>query len=144
MNTKLVNPVLDFINTLCNFIVLNLIFLITCIPVFTIGAALSSLYCVTMKEARGEYGYLVRTYLQEFKKNFKSGTKAFLILFAAGALLLFNLVFWFTFGTIPATVISALLFVACICLVSLCLHTHFRSSHGLKIQQSRHFKMHSV
>ena len=91
MNTKLVNPVLDFINTLCNFIVLNLIFLITCIPVFTIGAALSSLYCVTMKEARGEYGYLVRTYLQEFKKNFKSGTKAFLILFAAGALLLFNL-----------------------------------------------------
>ena len=76
MNTKLVNPVLDFINTLCNFIVLNLIFLITCIPVFTIGAALSSLYCVTMKEARGEYGYLVRTYLQEFKKNFKSGTKA--------------------------------------------------------------------
>ena len=67
-----------------------------------------------MKEARGEYGYLVRTYLQEFKKNFKSGTKAFLILFAAGALLLFNLVFWFTFGTIPATVISALLFVACI------------------------------
>ena len=30
-----------------------------------------------MKEARGEYGYLVRTYLQEFKKNFKSGTKAF-------------------------------------------------------------------
>ena len=114
MDTKLVNPVLDFINTLCNFIVLNLIFLITCIPVFTIGAALSSLYCVTMKEARGEYGYLVRTYLQEFKKNFKSGTKAFLILFAAGALLLFNLVFWFTFGTIPATVISALLFVACI------------------------------
>ena len=27
--TKLMNPVLDFINTLCNYVVLNLVFLIT-------------------------------------------------------------------------------------------------------------------
>ncbi|MFV0529336.1 MAG: DUF624 domain-containing protein [Lachnospiraceae bacterium] len=52
MKTKFLNPVFDFINTLCNFIVLNLVFLITCLPVITIGTALSSLYHVTIKEAR--------------------------------------------------------------------------------------------
>lgn len=69
MKTTLANPVLDFINTLCNFVVLNLVFLISCLPVITIGTALSSLYYVTLREARGEYGYLVRTYIKEFRKN---------------------------------------------------------------------------
>ncbi len=114
MKNLLENPVLDFINTLCNFIVLNLVFLITCIPIFTIGTALSSLYCIVLKEARGEYGYLTRTYLNEFKKNFKAGTSAFLILFVTGALLLFNLVFWHAMGTILTSVVSGLIFVACI------------------------------
>ena len=67
MKTTLANPVLDFINTLCNFVVLNLVFLISCLPVITIGTALSSLYYVTLREARGEYGYLVRTYIKEFR-----------------------------------------------------------------------------
>lgn len=44
MKSKAMNPVLDFINTLCNFVALNLVFLITCLPVITIGTALSSLY----------------------------------------------------------------------------------------------------
>ena len=52
MESKTLNPITDFINTLCNFVVLNLVFLITCLPVITIGAALSSLYYVTLKEAR--------------------------------------------------------------------------------------------
>lgn len=114
MKGKLMNPVLDFINTLCNFIALNIVFLITCLPVVTIGTALSSLYCVTLREARGEYGYLVRTYLQEFKANLKSGTLAFLILLAAGAVLLFNLVFWNAMGDLFSMVIAALILVACI------------------------------
>lgn len=95
MKSKAMNPVLDFINTLCNFVALNLVFLITCLPVITIGTALSSLYYVTLREARGEYGYLVRTYLREFKNNFKKGTIAFAILFLIGAILLFNIAFWF-------------------------------------------------
>ena len=114
MNTKILNPVLDFINTLCNFIVLNLVFLITCLPVFTIGAALSSLYYVTLKEARGEYGYLIRPYLQKFRENLKTGTAAFAILFVIGAVLLFNLAFWFSVGSIASSVLTGLFFIALI------------------------------
>lgn len=114
MKNLLENPVLDFINTLCNFIVLNLVFLITCLPFFTIGTALSSLYSVVLREVRGEYGYLTRTYLNEFKKNLKSGTSAFLILFFSGALLFFNLIFWHSMGTVFTSVLSGLLFVVCV------------------------------
>ena len=112
MNGKLMNPIFDFINTLCNFIVLNIVFLITCIPIFTVGAALSSLYYVTLREARGEYGYLVRTYLSRFRKNFKAGTAAFAILFLIGAVLFFNLVFWYSFGTVITSILAGLIIVA--------------------------------
>lgn len=112
MKGKLMNPVLDFINTLCNFIVLNLVFLITCLPVITIGTALSSLYYVTLREARGEYGYLVRPYLTEFRKNLKSGTAAFSVLFLIGAILLFNLVFWYSFETVVTSVLAGLFIIA--------------------------------
>ena len=114
MKSKAMNPVLDFINTLCNFVALNLVFLITCLPVITIGTALSSLYYVTLREARGAYGYLVRTYLREFKNNFKKGTIAFAILFLIGAILLFNIAFWFGTGTMPATILTGVLIAAMI------------------------------
>ncbi len=114
MKSKPLNPIIDFINTLCNFTVLNLVFLITCLPVVTIGAALSSLYYVTLREARGEYGYLVRTYIKEFRQNLKSGTLAFAILFAAAAILLFNLAFWYGAGSLTASVFTGLLIVAAI------------------------------
>lgn len=112
MKTKVLNPVLDFINTLCNYVALNLVFLISCLPVITIGTALASLYNVTLREARGEYGYLVRTYFREFKNNLIHGTKAFAILFLIGAALIFNLGFWHGMGTLPASVITGLLLVA--------------------------------
>lgn len=114
MKTKLANPVLDFINTLCNYVVLNLVFLITCLPVITIGTALASLYYVTLREARGEYGYLVRTYIKEFRRNLKAGTAAFAVLFIIGAVLLFNIAFWFGLGGIPAGVVTGLLIIAMI------------------------------
>lgn len=108
MDAKRMNPVFDFINTLCNFIVLNLVFLITCLPVFTIGTALASLYYVTLREARGEYGYLVRPYLKELRKNLKSGTCAFAFYFVTGAIFLFNLVFWYSMGTVLTSVLAGL------------------------------------
>lgn len=114
MNSGKLNPVIDFINTLCNFFALNLVFLVTCIPVFTIGSALSSLYYVMGKETKGEYGYLVRTYLREFRQNLKNGAIAFLLLFAAGSLLVFNLLFWPVQGTVFSSAVTGLLAALCV------------------------------
>ena len=109
MSNSRFNPVIDFINTLCNFFVLNLIFLITCVPVFTIGSALASLYYVMSKETKGEYGYLVRTYIREFKRNFKIGILAFLPFLVSGIMIVFNLLFWPIRGTTLSSGITGLL-----------------------------------
>ena len=112
---KLKNNILDVINALCNYIVLNLVFILTCLPIITIGASLTALYTVTMREARGEYGYLVRPYLEEFKKNFKQGTELFLFLFILGIIFSFNFFFWNAIGSplgaAIMTVMLVLLFV---------------------------------
>lgn len=109
MNGGKLNPVIDFINMLCNFFALNLVFLVTCVPVFTIGTALSSLYYVMCRESKGEYGYLVRTYLREFRRNLKNSTIAFVLLMLPGCLLVFNLLFWPAQKTAFSSVITGLL-----------------------------------
>ena len=51
MKLNLNAPFFQFINTAFDFVVLNICFILTCLPVFTIGAALTALYTVTMAEA---------------------------------------------------------------------------------------------
>lgn len=111
MNAGKLNPLIDAINTIFHYVVLNIVFLITCLPVFTIGTALASLYYVVIKEAKGEYGYVVRTYLRECKRNFKNGTIDFLVLFCIGGVLVFNLLFWPAQGNGVSSAITGLLVV---------------------------------
>lgn len=111
MNAGKLNPIIETINTLFQYLILNLVFLITCLPVITIGTATASLYYVMIKEIKGESGYLVRPYLREFCRNFKNATSAFLILFGTGAVLLFNLLFWPAQKTLTASVITGILVV---------------------------------
>ena len=48
------NPVFRAMGRAADLFVLNILFLLTCIPVITIGAAQSALYAVTLKMVRGE------------------------------------------------------------------------------------------
>ena len=59
--------------------VLNLLFLLTCIPVVTIGAARTALYSVTLRMCRKEESYLVRSYLKYFRENLRKATGIWLI-----------------------------------------------------------------
>lgn len=99
MKLKIDSPVFEFINTLCEFICLNLLFLACCLPIITCGAAISSLYQVTMQEARGEHGYIVKKFFTSFKENFRSSTPVFLLYLAAAFILIFNLAFWSAMGS---------------------------------------------
>ena len=70
MKLNLDSPVLDYVNTLLSYIVLNLLFILCCIPVITIGPAVAALYAVMLREARREYGYLYRSFLRAFREMF--------------------------------------------------------------------------
>lgn len=63
-----------FLSRLADLMILNLLFILTCIPIVTIGAACTSLYYVTMKMARDEDAYIARSYFKSFKQNFKQAT----------------------------------------------------------------------
>lgn len=55
-------------------IILNIIWLLTCIPVFTIGTATTSLYYAMMKNIRRNRGYPVAEYFASFKRTFVRGS----------------------------------------------------------------------
>lgn len=117
------SPLFEFLNTLASFIGLNVLFLITCLPVVTIGPALTALYTVTMQEARREHGYFFSTYLKAFRSSFGRSCVAFLLYLAAAAVLIFNVTFWAALGTIPANLILLLMMFAVVITVISFLYT---------------------
>ena len=68
------NPVMEFIAKIFDLVILNLIFIFSCVPIITIGAATSALSYVTLKMVRGEDPYIWRNFWKSFRQNFKQGT----------------------------------------------------------------------
>lgn len=76
------------VSTFCDLILLNLFFLISCLPIVTIGPAVSAMSHVTMKIVRGEEGGVWRTYWHSFRSSFKEAILFWLIFLAVSAMLL--------------------------------------------------------
>ena len=67
---KLASTLGAFLRVLCDLMVLNVLWLICCIPVITVGPATSALCCVSLKLARGEPVATLRTFFEAMKQNF--------------------------------------------------------------------------
>ena len=75
---------------ICDLVLLNFAFLLCCLPVFTIGTAVSALYTVTFRMMREEDSHILRQYFRSFRENFRQATPVFLILLiAAGPALVY-------------------------------------------------------
>lgn len=83
-------PLMHFLNKLSDVVILNILFIVCCIPVFTIGASCTALYSVTLKMAKNEESYVTKTFFKAFKDNFKISTACWLILALIGVLLLID------------------------------------------------------
>ena len=83
-------PIFSFLNRLADLVMLNILFIMCCIPIFTIGASLSALYSVTLKMAQNEEGYIVRGFFKAFRQNFKQGTGIWLLCLAFGGILVLD------------------------------------------------------
>ncbi len=68
------NPLMRFLSRLFDLIILNLLFIFSCIPVITIGAALSAIYQVLFKIIDKKDPYIFKGYIKAFKENFKQAT----------------------------------------------------------------------
>lgn len=78
-----------------DLMVLNLLFLLTSIPVFTAGAAWTALYAVSFRFGTEREGKLVRSYFRAFGENFRQATALWLIVLILGGSLVFNTCFFY-------------------------------------------------
>ncbi len=74
------SPLFSFLNKVADLIILNLLTLVCCIPVITVGAAMTGLNYVCLKMVRNEEGYIIRGFFKSFKQNFKQATIIWLII----------------------------------------------------------------
>lgn len=70
---------------LTNLIIVNLVFIITCIPFITIGASITALYRITISIVAGDNPAVLREYFKSFKDNFIKSTLFFLLYLVLGA-----------------------------------------------------------
>ncbi len=105
-----------FFGIASELVILNLLWLLCCIPVVTAGAATTALYAVAIKIVKNEESYVTRDFFHSFRQNFGQATVMWLLMLSAAAILYFDFYFsahapvrgaavWF----IPFAVIAALL-----------------------------------
>lgn len=85
------NKLFTFLSRIVDLVLLNISFLITCIPIVTIGASITALYSVTLKMAKNEESYIIKSYFKNFKANFKEATLIWIIMVLGALLLLLDM-----------------------------------------------------
>lgn len=81
------SPFVQFMNRVADLMWLNILFLLCCIPVVTVGASVTAMYYVTLKMVRNEESYITKLFFKSFKQNFLQATVIWLIFITAGFLL---------------------------------------------------------
>ena len=84
------SPFMQFLFRCSDLIILNVLWFLCCLPVVTIGASLTALHYVTLKMARNEESYIIRSFFKSFKQNFKQSTIINLIMLLIAGVLYFD------------------------------------------------------
>jgi len=80
------SPIMQLISRFSSLVVLNLLFLCTSIPIFTIGASLTALYDVVFRLDSSREGKIAASYFQAFRANFRQSIPIWLLfLFLIGS-----------------------------------------------------------
>lgn len=87
------SPLMRFLTKLADLMILNLLFLLSCIPVVTIGAAWTAMYYVTLKMVRDEEDSIVRGFFRAFRRNWKQATILWLMVLGLGAVIVLDIRF---------------------------------------------------
>lgn len=80
------SPLMEGLSRISDLVILNMVTLVCCLPVITIGAAMTGMHYVLLKMARNEEGYIVRSYFKAFKENFRQATGMWLFFLIFGVI----------------------------------------------------------
>lgn len=108
-----------FLTGLCNLIIVNFLFVLTCIPVFTIGASLTALYRITIAILAGDNPAVFKDYFKAFKSNFLKATGLQFFYMALFAFFIFEIVMvrtmlteQYQWSAYPAMILLIIIFAA--------------------------------
>lgn len=85
------NKFFTFMGRVADLIILNLLCIVCCIPIVTIGPAITAMFYVTLKMVRNEESYIVKGFFHSFKENLKQGIIINIIMLAAFIMLFFDI-----------------------------------------------------
>lgn len=68
------SPFMQFLTMIGNLMIVNILTILLCLPIITAGDAITAMYFVTIKMARGDDPYIVKAYFKSFKENFRQAT----------------------------------------------------------------------
>lgn len=104
---KLFSPDSGFMRGLsraADLVILNILFLVCCIPVVTVGPAVTALYTVVFAMGTSRESGTVIPYFRAFRENFKTAVLVWLVLLAVGVLLALDVTLAAKLGGVLASV----------------------------------------
>lgn len=87
------HPFFEFMGNIGDLMILNVLFLITSIPVVTIGMSMTVMYKIILRRMRGESCYVIREYFRECGNEWRQSTKLWGLFVVTGGLLLFDILY---------------------------------------------------
>jgi uncharacterized membrane protein YesL len=117
MRFNIDGPVWQFITQCTRFLILNVLFVITIIPIVTIGPARTALYSTVFAYTDNEGIDLGREYLKRFKDEFLRSIASSLIFVALAAAIAFAIIFWYSSDTTLSNITLPVLIVATVVVV---------------------------
>lgn len=109
------SPLMRALGVVWDLIVLNLLFLVCCIPVVTIGPAITALHYVTTKMAGEKDGTpVVGNFFKSFRANFRQGVLMGILFGAAGGFLGYDIYLLWHSGNFQNSIFKILIPVAAI------------------------------
>ena len=75
------------LSKVADLMILNILFIVTSLPIVTIGASLTALNFVALRYPKNQYESIPRDYLRSFKQNFRQATISWGVLVLVGAAL---------------------------------------------------------
>lgn len=84
------SPLMQGLNKVADLMLLNLLMILCCIPIITIGPALTAMNYMALKMVRNEDCYLARGFFKSFKENFRQSILIWLLFLAAVFVLVFD------------------------------------------------------
>lgn len=112
-------PYARFMNWLWNMIVLSVLWVLCCIPVFTVGAASTAAYYAAAKVVRHHTGQLITEFFASFRSNFRQATGLTVLYGAVFVLLVMECMYLYSDPKVPLALLYVFYFM--VVLVAACM-----------------------